>query len=254
MLSRRPEVLVNCPEVDRVIDAYTDDELGAAEAAGVRAHLDVCPACRDRVAARASLSRLIRRVPYYSAPDRLRVAVATTRQPARFPPRMLAWAAMVAVAVSLGSVALIRAVRARQTTAATATMAQDVVAGHVQALMGPHLLDVRSTDQHTVKPWFGGKLDFSPPVVDLAPLGFPLAGGRVDRLGGRAVAALVYQRRQHTINVFVWPASDSGEAPTDTRTLRGFQVRHWTHDGMSFWAVSDLNDIELDQFAHALTP
>jgi anti-sigma factor RsiW len=247
-------VLVNCPDVDRVIDAYSDDELGAAEAAEVRAHLDICPACRQRVAARASLGRLIRRAPYYTAPNRLRVAVATARRPARFSPRLLAWAAMVTVAVSLGSGAVIRTVRARQATAATATMAQDVVASHVRALMGAHLFDVRSTDQHTVKPWFLGKLDFSPPVNDLAPVGFPLVGGRLDYLGGRAVAALVYQRRQHTINVFVWPASDSVEALTDTRTLRGFQVRHWTRDAMAYWAVSDLNDIELDQFVQALTP
>jgi anti-sigma factor RsiW len=247
-------VLVNCPDVDRVIDAYSDNELGAAEAAEVRAHLDDCPACRERVAARASLSRLIRRVPYHAAPDRLRVAVATMRRPIRVSPQLLAWAAMITLAVSLGGVTAIRAVRARQLTAATAAMAQDVVGSHVRALMGAHLFDVRSTDQHTVKPWFLGKLDFSPPVTDLAPLGFPLVGGRLDYLGGRAVAALVYQRRQHTINVFVWPASDSGEAPTDTRTLRGFQVRHWTHDGMAFWAVSDLNDLELDQFVHALTP
>jgi len=247
-------VLVNCPEVDRVIDAYIDGELGAAEAVEARVHLDSCPACRERVVARASLSQLIRRVPYRSAPDRLRVAVANTRRPARFSPQLLAWAAMITVAVSLGSGAVIRTIRARQTTAATETMAQDVVAGHVRALMGAHLFDVRSTDQHTVKPWFLGKLDFSPPVNDLAPLGFPLVGGRLDYLAGRPVAALVYQRRQHTINVFVWPASDSGEAPTDTRTLRGFQVRHWTHDHMAFWAVSDLNDIELDQFVHALTP
>jgi anti-sigma factor RsiW len=247
-------VPVNCPDVDRVIDAYTDEELEAAEAAEVRAHLTGCPACRQRVAARASLGRLIRRVPYYAAPDRLRVAVATTRRPARVPPRILAWAAMVTLAVSLGGGAGLRIVRSRQATAATETMAQDVVAGHVRALMGPNLFEVRSTDQHTVKPWFAGKLDFSPTVIDLAPIGFPLVGGRVDHIDGRAIAALVYQRRQHTINVFVWPAGDSHEAPADARTIRGFQVRHWTRADMAFWAVSDLNDIELDQFVRALTP
>jgi len=119
--------------------------------------------------------------------------------------------------------------------------------------MGPNLFEVRSTDQHTVKPWFAGKLDFSPTVIDLAPIGFPLVGGRVDHIGGRAIAALVYQRRQHTINVFVWPAADSQEAAADARTIRGFQVRHWTRADMTFWAVSDLNDIELDQFVRALT-
>lgn len=244
---------MNCPDVERVIDAYGDGELEVADAAEVRAHLAGCPACRQRVAARASLGRLIRRVPYYSAPDRLRVAVATTRRPARVSPRILAWAAMVTLAVSLAGGAGLRLVRSRQATAATETMAQDVVAGHVRALMGPNLFDVRSTDQHTVKPWFAGKLDFSPTVIDLAPIGFPLVGGRVDHIGGRAIAALVYQRRQHTINVFVWPAADSQEAAADARTIRGFQVRHWTRADMTFWAVSDLNDIELDQFVRALT-
>jgi len=245
---------MNCPDVDRVIDAYSGDELGPAEAAEVRAHLDVCPTCRQRVTAQQSLGRLIRRAPYYTAPDRLRVAVATARRPARVSPQLLAWAAMVTLAASLGGGAVIRTVRARQAATATNAVAQDVVASHVRALMGAHLFDVRSTDQHTVKPWFLGKLDFSPPVDDLAPLGFPLVGGRLDYVAGRPVAALVYQRRQHTVNVFVWPASDGGEAVTDTRTLRGLQVRHWTRDDMTFWAVSDLDDTELDQFVRALTP
>jgi len=245
---------VNCPEVAHVIDAYSDDELGGAEAAEISAHLDVCPACRRRVAARVSLGRLIRTVPYYAAPDRLRVAIATARRPARVSPRLLAWAAMVALAVSLGSGTVIRSVRARRAADATTAVAQDVVASHARALAGMHLFDVRSTDQHTVKPWFLGKLDFSPPVDDLAPLGFPLIGGRLDDLAGRPVAALVYQRREHTIDVFVWPAADSDEALTDMRALRGFQVCHWTRGGMTFWAVSDLSDAELDQFVRALQP
>jgi anti-sigma factor RsiW len=243
---------VNCREVDRVIDADGDDELASSDAAEVDAHLDACPVCLQRVAARASLGGLIRRLPYYAAPDRLRVAVAIARRPVRVSPQLLAWAAMVTVVVSLGSGAVIHTVRARQTTAATTTMAQDVVASHVRALMGAHLFDVRSTDQHTVKPWFLGKLDFSPQVDNLAALGFSLGGGRLDYLAGRPVAALVYQRQRHTIHIFEWPASDSREALTDTRALRGFQVRHWTRDGMAFWAVSDLSDIELDQFTQAL--
>jgi anti-sigma factor RsiW len=102
-----------------------------------------------------------------------------------------------------------------------------------------------------VKPWFLGKLDFSPPVVDLATAGFPLVGGRLDYLSGRPAAALVYQRQKHTINVFISPTSDSGAGMTQ-RTIRGFHVRHWTRDGMAFWAVSDLNDVELTEFARDL--
>ena len=132
------------------------------------------------------------------------------------------------------------------------SMAQAVVDSHVRALMGEHLFDVRSTDQHTVKPWFLGKVDFSPPVEDLAAIGFPLTGGRLDYIAGRPAAALVYARGQHTINLFVWPEESTGASSMNGRSIRGFHVRHWTRGGLSFWAVSDLNDVELDQFARAL--
>jgi len=117
--------------------------------------------------------------------------------------------------------------------------------------MPGHLTDVASTDQHTVKPWFAGKLDFSPPVQDLASSGYPLVGGRIDYLSERPIAVLVYRRQQHVINVFMWPTAERVLAPL-TWSMRGFHVKHWTRSGMSFWAVSDVNDAELSGLARSL--
>jgi anti-sigma factor RsiW len=123
-------------------------------------------------------------------------------------------------------------------------MAANVVAAHIRSLAGTHLLDVLSSDQHTVKPWFNGKLDFSPAVKDVQD--FPLLGGRLEYFEGHSAAALVYGRRNHVINLFTWPSATS--ATSAAHTLNGYHILSWNHDGMAFWAVSDINETELRQF------
>jgi len=134
----------------------------------------------------------------------------------------------------------------------TTSLLEDVVDDHVRSLMADHLVDVQSSDQHTVKPWFLGRVDFSPPVIDLAATGFPLVGGRLEYVGDRPAAALVYQRQTHAINVFIVPDDSQQTGRADLHSIRGFHVVHWIRGGMSFWAVSDLNETELTEFARAL--
>jgi anti-sigma factor RsiW len=238
---------MNCHDADRLLDAYIDHELGPAEAASIADHIEGCAACRQRLANRESLGRLVRSVPYHAAPTRLRTAIASAPRRSRVTPTTLAAAAAVIIAATLGGAV---SFRARQASQATAVLAENVVNQHVSALRGDRLFDVRSSNEHTVKPWYQGKLDFSPPVADLTSAGFPLIGGRLDSVADQPAAALVYQRREHVINVFVLPTAGRA-AIADARSIRGFHERHWTQADLSLWAVSDLNDRELNDFVHA---
>lgn len=243
---------MTCLQAARLLDAYVDRELEPADAAVVQDHLVSCATCYQLFADRESLGRLVRGLPYYPASDQLREKIMRASGRRRFAPSLLALAAGLALAVSIGgSVEVARFARAKRVVETTASTADEVVGDHVRALRGAHLFDVQSSDQHTVKPWFLGKLDFSPPVEDLSSIGFPLVGGRVDHVAGQPVAALVYQRHLHPITVFVSSATDR-TAERDARSIRGFQVRHWIRNDMSFWAVSDLKDAELDELVRAL--
>jgi len=237
---------MTCHEVTTVIDAYLDGELSADQAANVARHVDSCASCRRHVEEREALSRLLRRLPYYDAPPQLKTAIGRTERSLSARRRVRTWmAAAATILIAAGMVGGLRSVRSSQETSA---MADAVIGRHVEALASSSLIQVASSDQHTVKPWFQGKLDFSPPVPDLTSAGFELVGGRIDRVGGRTAAALVYKRRQHMIHVFVWPASGTVHA-SDARTIRGFHERHWTSGDLSVWAVSDVNDDDLKMFA-----
>jgi anti-sigma factor RsiW len=238
---------VSCEQLKRDLDTYVDGELDLDTATSVRSHLAKCADCRRVAAGREALRRLVRAAPYYPAPARLR-ARAEAQGRTTSMRRMATWTAAAAVVVlsAAAGVALWRS-----TTTHSDAIIEEVVDSHVRSLMADHLFDIESTDQHTVKPWFLGKLDFAPPVVDLAAAGFPLVGGRLDYLDGRPVAALVYTRRKHTINVFISGHAGSLPRTPGVTALRGFNVHSWSRRGLSFWAVSDLNDAELAEFIRA---
>lgn len=251
---------MNCEDFRNYIDAYIDNELEVAATILVQHHLRDCARCQrlleTRIAVRALLSNPDIR---FEVPDalfgKIQSALPAVRSHAKPPSNAwfpFSWfsvpfALAATVAVMLGLVFLNRDAifdHARSNN----ILAQEVISSHVRSLLATHLLDVPSTDQHTVKPWFNGKLKFSPPVQDFANHGFPLIGGRLDYVNGQEVAALVYQRYRHVINMFVWPSGSVHSAPAETFTRDGYNVFHWNRDGFEYWAVSDVNAEDLKTF------
>ena len=232
----------DCAEMELLLQADHDGELDIQGAARLAAHLQGCAHCRAVQSELEQLSRRLRsEVPRFSAPAALRAAIAAAAPaPVALPwhrrVRSRAWPALAAAAIAASVTFAV--------LPQGPDLADSVVASHIRALQPGHLMDVVSTDQHTVKPWFDGRLDFAPPVKDLAASGFPLTGGRLDYLGGRAVAALSYGSARHVINLAIWP----GQTTEAHGSRNGYSFVRFSDRGMILWAVSDLNANELQRF------
>jgi|SRR5215469_14240757 len=243
---------MECESTSALLDAYLDGELDLVRSLEVEHHLQSCRSCGAIHASRRALRKELASAALYepvpsSVQANVRAALrrlaSDSQSPRLIPWRRFALAGGIAAAILVTGVLATRS----HTPSTNDLLARDVVANHVRSLLADHLTDVASTDQHEVKPWFNGLLDFSPWVGDLAESGFPLNGGRLDYLDGRSVAVLVYSRRKHVINLFVWPASH-GDSGTTVERSKGFQSVHWTSEGISWWAISDLNAEELAEF------
>ena len=246
-----------CSDLRRQVDALIDGALDAEAAAAAERHLAACPECRDVFESRRQLVARVRSAGERpAAPEALRrrirqAVVAQSSLPAparqrRWPAARLPWwaagawaASAAALAASIGLLLL----PMRQTP-----LTEELVGAHVRSMMAAHLIDVESSDRHTVKPWFNGRVDLSPPVPDLADQGFPLVGGRLDYIAERTAAAVVYRRRQHVINLFSWPAPGASPSAVRRSQRNGYEVLTWRRAGIAYAAVSDLNPEELEEF------
>ncbi|MGE5213700.1 MAG: anti-sigma factor family protein [Nitrospirota bacterium] len=240
--------------IRELLHAYVDGELDFANARETEQHLQSCADCRrTEKAIRELRSAFTSEAIAYRAPAHLRRNVrAALRREAKASRQTLSPWLMFATGAAFAAVILGFVIF--QTTRMTRNDAivDQVVANHVRSLLAAQLVDVVSSNQHTVKPWFDGKIDFAPEVRDLSASGFPLVGGRLDYLGGKTVAALVYQRNKHPINLFIMPGAMNRSTSPTAATRRGYNIFSWSNNGMSYWAVSDLNQAELGQFTELL--
>jgi anti-sigma factor RsiW len=265
---------MNCEEATKLMDGYLDCELDPITNQAIEQHLRECRNCDQAYKTHGSLIRAIcNATPYYKASAELReriqsslreeIAERPTRNGApdaeplfsrkRPAPRTFLletpwkWLGLAAAIIFAAIVAL-NLVPRLQRPESDQFLATQLIASHVRSLMANHLTDVASSDQHTVKPWLDAKLDFAPAVVDLSGEGFPLLGGRLDYLDKRAVAALIYQRRKHFINLFVWPAESNATGAAKAISRQGYQLLHWVDSDFNYWAVSDVSESDLQTF------
>jgi anti-sigma factor RsiW len=243
-----------CTDRELSLHAWLDGELDAANTLALEAHVHACEGCSAELR-RLTQLRASLRAPgvRFAAPAALRARVTAQVQPplavrrAVAAPRVLfSWGLAAGAALLSALCAWLLLVHWPADV-----LTDDLVASHVRSLLPGHLTDVSVSDQHVVKPWFNGKVDFAPPVPELGDLGFPLAGGRLDYVDRHLAAVVVYRRRQHVINLFVWRGVPPRLPLGELSRRDGYNVLHWSADGLEFWAVSDVNGAELQRFRSA---
>jgi anti-sigma factor (TIGR02949 family) len=253
---------MNCAEAEIMLHALIDGELDAGHARDIEAHAAACAACAEKLKAFRAMreamadANLKEAAPAYL---RSRIESALPSPSARvvapskfFRPSRRTFFGGLAVGTAFSAAVAASLVLTVFRNDQERTIAREVVSAHIRSLQAGHLMDVETSDQHTVKPWFNGKLDVAPPVIDLTAQGFTLLGGRLDYIDGEPVASIVYQRRKHIINLFVAQRLGAKRTEAKTETIQGYNVRHWTEQGLDFWAVSDLAADELDEFGQKI--
>lgn len=239
---------MTCEEAEVLLHALIDGELDAGHAREVEAHVAGCAKCaalaKDFRAMRSAINEA---GAHYRAPLDLRHRIEASLPRAEAPSRraLLKGFAMGSAVSAIAASGLFAVVlRSEDAT----RLQSEIVSAHLRSLQANHLTDIVSTDQHTVKPWFNGRIDIAPPVVDLNSQGFTLVGGRLDYIDSRPVGALIYRRRQHVINLFVAQSASAESRAAKMETVQGFNVHRWSERGLTYWAVSDLAKEELANF------
>jgi anti-sigma factor RsiW len=253
---------MRCEHIRELLGAYHDQELDSGERRDVAVHLETCPNCNATAIEIDRISRQLAAAGREPAPRDLRarvtaaLAMANTQSPSGmvrilgvYTPSLLRRAAVLAFACALSALATAMVFSRAEKGA---LLEREIVSAHVRSLLQDSPIQVASSDTHTVKPWFSGRVDFSPPVKDLTAEGFPLVGGRVDYVGERRVAALVYRRHLHVVNVFLWPSGNAEEVAPRSDAFKGYNVLIWNSAGIAYWAVSDLNEDEIRQLQRLL--
>jgi anti-sigma factor RsiW len=249
---------MECSEARVAVSALVDDELSGEQRRLVEEHLASCAACSTiaedyrHIGRSLKAAAFVRAPPYMAERIRLQIAGEGGEDRSLATGGWKTYAGHAAALLVVAGLSASAAWHAATTRSAHNSLKGDILSAHVRSLLQDRPTQIASSDRHTVKPWFIGRLDYAPPVRDLTAEGFPLTGARLDFVGDRRVASIVYMRRQHVINLFVWPVDAGAAAEAEPSAVKGYNALTWTADGVVHWAISDLNLPELKQFQSLL--